>query len=203
MMAIGRYSDTEKLGLEKCGVKVNKKGQLIVNEYEQTSSPHIYGIGDVIEGGLELTPVAIAAGKLLAERLYKENGSRKMDYINVPTTVFTPSEYGACGYSEEKANETFGKENIIIYKKNCNILEHALPHRLDQAFFKLVCLKENEQVIGFHYVGPNAGEVTQGIAIAMKLKATKEDFDNTIGIHPTVAENYTKLEFGVTEDTGC
>jgi thioredoxin reductase (NADPH) len=202
MMAIGRYADTGKLGLETCGVKVNKIGKIIVNEFEQSTTPHIYGLGDVIDRGIELTPVAIAAGKLLAERLYS-NSTKKMDYINVATTVFTPLEYGAIGYSEESAIKQFGEDNLVIYKKNCNILEHALPHRLDQAFFKLVCLKETEQVVGFHYCGPNAGELTQGVSIAMKMKATKEDFDNTIGIHPTVAENYTKLEFGVTEDTGC
>jgi len=109
----------------------------------------------------------------------------------------------------------FGKEKIIVYRKNVNILEHEIPHfsnpdELLQGFCKLVCLKKDnddddgdEQVIGFHYVGPNAGEITQLSSLAIKLKATKEDFDNTVGIHPTVCENFTKLEFGVTEDTGC
>jgi len=131
-----------------------------------------------------------------------------MDYINVPTTVFTPIEYGCCGYSEELAIEKFGKEKLIIYKKNVTILENEIPHfsnpdSILQGFVKLICYGENEQVIGFHYVGNNAGELTQLSSLCIKLKATKEDFDNTIGIHPTVAENFTKLEYGVTEDTGC
>jgi len=192
LFATGRIPETKKLNLDKIGVKLDKLGKIIVNEYESSSVPNIYAIGDVISGGLELTPVAIAAGKLLAERLYnKESKGKKMDYLNISTTIFTPIEYGCCGYSEEGAIQKFGEENIKIYKKNVNILEHEIPHfhnpdTLLQAFCKLVCLGDEEQVIGFHFVGPHAGEVTQLSSVVIKLKATKEDFDSTIGIHPTL-----------------
>jgi len=131
-----------------------------------------------------------------------------MDYKNIATTIFTPLEYGCCGYSEEKAIEEFGKDKIKIYKKNVNILENELSHfenpdSLLQGFVKLICFGDEETVIGFHYCGPNAGEITQMSSLIIKLKATKEDFDSTIGIHPTVVENFVKLEFGVTEDSGC
>jgi thioredoxin reductase (NADPH) len=202
LFAIGRTPDVAKLGLDEAGVKLAKSGKILVNEYEKTSIPNIYAIGDVIEGGLELTPVAIQSGKYLADRLYGGK-TLKMDYVNVPTTVFTPLEYGACGLPEERAIEIYGHDKITIYKKNCNILENKLTERKDQSFVKLVCLGENEQVIGFHFCGPSAGEVTQGVGIAVKLKATKDDFDHTVGIHPTNAENYTKLEAGVTEDSLC
>jgi thioredoxin/glutathione reductase (selenoprotein) len=202
LFAIGRAPDTTKLGLDKIGCKLAKSGKIIVNEYEQSSVPNVYAIGDVIEGGLELTPVAIAAGKYLADRLYGGK-SLKMDYQNVPTTVFTPLEYGACGLPEEKAIEIYGKDKIKVYKKNCNILENKVPEKSDQSFIKLVCLGEEERVVGFHFCGPHAGEVTQGMGIAIRLKARKEDFDHTIGIHPTNAEKFTELEFGVTEDSLC
>lgn len=203
LMAIGRAPEAKKIGIDKVGIKLAKSGKIIVNDIEQTSIPHIYAIGDVIEGGLELTPVAIQAGKYLSDRLYG-GASYKMDYINVPTTVFTPLEYGCVGYSEEAALEKFKDEKIVIYKKNCNILENKLIcDKKDQMFVKLVCVGKNEQVVGFHFCGPHAGEVTQGVAIAVKLKATKENFDHTVGIHPTNAENFTKLELGVTEDSLC
>ncbi|EFC42180.1 thioredoxin reductase [Naegleria gruberi] len=203
LFATGRYALTQALNLENIGVKTDKVGKIFVNKYEQSSVPHIYAIGDVIVGGLELTPVAIKAGKLLAARLY--NSSKKMmDYDKVPTTVFTPVEYGSCGLTEEEAVKRYGAENLTIYKKSYYVLEYEPPARECQAFVKLICNElDNERVLGFHYVGPNAGEVTQGFAVAMRCNATKEDFDDTVGIHPTCAETIVKLEKGVETDTGC
>lgn len=114
LFAIGRNALTKELNLDKVGIKVEANGKLRVNDLEQTNVPHIYGIGDVIYGMLELTPVAIKAGKLLAERLFG-GATAKMDYINVPTTVFTPIEYGSCGYSEEDAKAKFGADNISTF----------------------------------------------------------------------------------------
>lgn len=205
LVAVGRHPETRHLGLENAGVQVNPKtGKIIVNDVEQTSTSNIYAIGDVIDHGLELTPVAIQAGKLLSERLFA-GSTKKMDYINVPTTVFTPLEYGCVGLSEEDAVAKYGQDDLIIYYKNFNVLEYTVPHRdSEQAYMKLICVKsENERVAGFHYCGPNAGEMTQAVAIAMKLGATKENFDDTVGIHPTCAETMTTLVFGETEDTGC
>jgi thioredoxin reductase (NADPH) len=204
LFAIGRYADIKPLGLEKFNIMMKDK-KILTDEYQQTSVSGIYAIGDIIAGGLELTPVAIKTGKLLAQRLY--NGSKKkMDFNLVPTTVFTPLEYGSVGLSEEDAIRKFGEDNIKIYKKNYYVLEYSLGPRktLDQCFIKLICnAADNERVVGFHYCGPNAGEVTQGVGVAMRFGPTKEDFDNTVGIHPTTAEEMTGLVYGITESTSC
>ncbi|XP_045390223.1 thioredoxin reductase 3 isoform X3 [Lemur catta] len=170
LLAIGRDSCTRKIGLDKIGVKINEKnGKIPVNDVEQTNVSYVYAIGDILEGKPELTPVAIQAGKLLARRLFG-GSSEKCDYINVPTTVFTPLEYGCCGLSEEKAIEVYKKENL------------------------------EDRVIGFHVLGPNAGEMTQGFAVAMKCRLTKRQLDETVGIHPTCGEVFTTLE--ITKSSG-
>uniref|UniRef100_A0A8C8WLF4 Thioredoxin reductase 3 n=1 Tax=Panthera leo TaxID=9689 RepID=A0A8C8WLF4_PANLE len=192
LLAIGRDSCTRKMGLDKIGVKINKKtGKIPVNDVEQTNVPYVYAVGDILEGKLELTPVAIQAGKLLARRLF--GGSlEKCDYINVPTTVFTPLEYGCCGLSEEKAIEVYKKENLEVRL----FLFRPLT---DRASLSYACILKY-RVIGFHVLGPNAGEVTQGFAAAMKCGLTKQLLDDTIGIHPTCGEVFTTLE--ITKSSG-
>uniref|UniRef100_A0A4W6FHE0 thioredoxin-disulfide reductase (NADPH) n=1 Tax=Lates calcarifer TaxID=8187 RepID=A0A4W6FHE0_LATCA len=166
LIAVGRDACTDKIGLDKAGVKVNSKnGKIPVNDEEQTNVPHIYAIGDILEGKWELTPVAIQAGKLLARRLYR--GST----LKVFHSLFWPLEFTVPGRDN---NRCYGK---II----CNKLD-------------------DDRVIGFHYLGPNAGEVTQGFGAAMKCRVTKEQLDSTIGIHPTCAEVFTTLE--VTKSSG-
>ncbi|XP_065811423.1 thioredoxin reductase 3 isoform X1 [Labrus bergylta] len=202
LIAVGRDACTDKIGLDKTGVKVNpKNGKIPVNDEEQTNVPNIYAIGDILEGKWELTPVAIQAGKLLARRLYA-GAKLKCDYINVPTTVFTPLEYGACGLSEERATELYGQENIEVFHSLFWPLEFTVPGRdNNRCYSKLICNKlDNDRVIGFHYLGPNAGEVTQGYGVAMKCGATKEQLDSTIGIHPTCAEIFTTMD--VTKSSG-
>uniref|UniRef100_A0A671EUQ7 Thioredoxin reductase 1, cytoplasmic n=2 Tax=Rhinolophus ferrumequinum TaxID=59479 RepID=A0A671EUQ7_RHIFE len=203
LLAIGRDACTRKIGLETVGVKINEKtGKIPVTDEEQTNVPYIYAIGDILEGKLELTPVAIQAGRLLAQRLY--GGSTvKCDYENVPTTVFTPLEYGACGLSEEKAVEKFGEENIEVYHSYFWPLEWTVPSRdSNKCYAKIVChMKDNERVVGFHILGPNAGEVTQGFAAALKCGLTKQQLDSTIGIHPVCAEVFTTLS--VTKRSGA
>ncbi|RMX38762.1 hypothetical protein pdam_00018521, partial [Pocillopora damicornis] len=190
MFAIGRDPCTQGIGLENVGVKLNpKNGKVIAGDNEQTSVPNIFGVGDIMDGKLELTPVAIQAGRLLARRLY--GGQNELcDYVNVATTVFTPLEYGCIGLSEEDAIARFGEENVEVYHTNYQPLEYTVAKRdVSGCYAKLVCNKsDNERVVGFHVLGPNAGEVTQGYAVAIKLGATKKDFDRTIGIHPTVSE---------------
>ncbi|XP_073431131.1 thioredoxin reductase 3 [Dendrobates tinctorius] len=202
LVAVGRDSCTRNIGLEKIGVKINKRnGKIPVNDEEQTSVPYVYAIGDILDGKLELTPVAIQAGRLLARRLY--GGSNvKCDYINVPTTVFTPMEYGCCGYPEEKSIEIFGEETLEVYHTLFWPLEWTVPGRDNNTCFaKVICNKlDNYRVIGFHVLGPNAGEITQGFAAAMKCGLTKEKLDETIGIHPTCAETFTTME--VTKSSG-
>ncbi|KAK4312844.1 hypothetical protein Pmani_015761 [Petrolisthes manimaculis] len=194
VVAIGRDPCTSGIGLENAGVDLAKNGKVVVEKGEQSSVPHIYAIGDVMEGGLELTPVAIQAGRLLARRLYRKD-SLQTDYVNVPTTVFTPLEYGCCGLSEEAAIDKYGEDDIEVYHSSYQPLEFTVAHRPENdCYAKLVCVKsENEKVVGFHILGPNAGEITQGFSIGLKLGATKADFDNLIGIHPTAAEIFTTL----------
>jgi len=194
LYAIGRYAVTKDLNLENAGVKVNPNNGKIIAHNETTDVPNIYAIGDVLDGKLELTPVAIHAGKLLIQRLYN-NSKVEMDYTNIPTTVFTPIEYGAVGFSEEDAIKKYGEENIEVYHSYFTPLEWTVGERGENhCYVKLVCvISENERVVGFHVVGEHAGEITQGVAIAIKMKATKAHFDQTIGIHPTSAEEITTL----------
>uniref|UniRef100_A0A9L0TLV9 thioredoxin-disulfide reductase (NADPH) n=1 Tax=Equus caballus TaxID=9796 RepID=A0A9L0TLV9_HORSE len=189
LLAIGRDSCTRKIGLEKIGVKINEKsGKIPVNDVEQTNVPYVYAIGDILEGKLELTPVAIQAGKLLARRLFGDLMS-ECDYINVPTTVFTPLEYGCCGLSEEKAIEVHKKENLEVYHTLFWPLEWTVAGRDNNTCYaKIICNKFDNVLVGFHILGPNAGEVTQGFAAAMKCGLTKQLLDDTIGIHPTCGE---------------
>jgi len=195
LFAIGRDACTSSIGIENSGVLLNpKNGKVITDEKEQTNVPHIYAIGDILDGKLELTPVAIQAGKLLAQRLFN-NGTLITDYDNVPTTVFTPLEYGCVGLSEEAAIKKYGESDLEVYHSYITPLECTVPKRDDNAgYAKLICVKSlNEKVVGLHILAPNAGEITQGFAIGLKLGATKSDFSNLIGIHPTVAEVFTTL----------
>eukprot|EP01065_Artemidia_motanka_P014655 TRINITY_DN1851_c1_g1_i4.p1 TRINITY_DN1851_c1_g1~~TRINITY_DN1851_c1_g1_i4.p1 ORF type:complete len:600 (+),score=218.38 TRINITY_DN1851_c1_g1_i4:229-2028(+) len=200
LFAMGRTPDTG-INLDAAGVKLADSGKVAVDKYDRTSQPHIYSIGDINEGNLELTPVAIQQGRLLASRLF-DRGSQLMDLRNVATTVFTPLEYGCCGYSEEDATSRFGAENLEVYHQSFRPLEWNLPNRGDnKCFIKLICNKaDSERVVGFHVLAPNAGEITQGIAVAMMCGATKASFDSTVGIHPTVAETYTTMT--ITKSSG-
>ncbi|CAF1500775.1 unnamed protein product, partial [Didymodactylos carnosus] len=198
LFAIGREAITQELNLGAVGVKINQKNQKILTHYEQSSVDHIYAIGDCIHEvsmpfgqALELTPVAIQAGQLLAKRLFGDS-TIKMDYKNVPTTIFTPIEYGTIGWSEEDAIEKYGEDNIEVFHSEFVPLEWSIcKHREDvktMCYCKLIVEKKTDRVIGFHVASPNAGEITQGYAVGMRLGATKRDFDMTVGIHPTCSE---------------
>ena len=192
LFAMGRVADTQ-IGLEEAGVTLAKSGKVIVNSVERTSKSNIYAIGDIVEGGLELTPVAIQAGRLLMKRLYGK-ATKLLDATNIATTVFTPLEYGVVGYSEEDAIAKFGEANIEVYHMKFKPLEWTVAQKGDGCYIKMITDKKNdERVIGFHILTPNAGEILQGVAVAVKAGATKEMFDDTIGIHPTVAELMTTL----------
>jgi len=195
LYATGRAPAIDDLGLEIVGIKRDRVGKIVVNEADQTSVPNIFAIGDVASGRLELTPSAIQAGKLLAKRLFG-NSTVLMDYHLIPTTVFTPIEYGACGLGEEDAIAKYGEENIEIYHSYFKPLEYFIPERPDnQCYCKLIChIPENFKVVGFHYLGPHAAEITQGYALAIKMGATKDDFDDVVGIHPSSAEEFTTLD---------
>jgi len=211
LFAMGRYAVTQGLNLANAGVTCEKNGKFKVNEQEQTNVPHIYAIGDVIYGQLELTPVAIKAGMLLSNRLFK-GATELMDYANVPTTVFTPLEYGCCGPSEEDAKAKYGADNIATYHTEFQPLEWAYnksrPENCDCYCKVLVNKSDNNRVVGFHVLAPNAGEITQGLGVAMKCGMTKEQLDSCVGIHPTTAEDliglqWTKEENPDVKKSGC
>jgi len=211
LLAVGRDAYTHKMGLEKAGVERNAHDGKIRVRHEQTNVPHIYAIGDVIDGSAlsppssltELTPVAIQAGQLLAARLYGES-ERQMDYQKVPTTVFTPLEYGMVGLSEEAAIDEYGEEHIEVYHQYFKPLEWKLtyPRRSEASgYAKLIChTADASRVVGLHVCGPSAGEMTQGFAVAMRCGATKDDFDSTVGIHPTTVETF--MTMSVTKRSG-
>jgi len=210
MFAIGRDPCTKNIGLEAVGVLLDPStGKILHEADERTSIDNIFALGDVLHGNPELTPVAIQAGKLLAARLF--GGSNQLvNYDKICTTVYTPLEYGCCCLSEEEAVRRFDEENIEVYHQSFTPLEWTVPHRPETVCYaKLICNKVDEnRVVGFHFLGPNAGEVTQGFGIALLMNATKEQFDVLIGIHPTVAETFTTLTItkssGQSESsTGC
>lgn len=199
--AVGRMAETHGLELAKVPgalESVNSKtGKLICLHEQLPSAPHIYAIGDVVDGRPELTPVAIEAGLRLARRLYGGLND-PMDYENVATTVFTPLEYGTIGLTEEEAKNCIGEDSLEVYISEFTPLEYSLSEtraeRNDAGFVKLLVNKaEVGRVIGFHYLGPNAGEVTQGFSVAMRKGATYKDFVSTVGIHPTNAEEFTTV----------
>ena len=203
LAAIGRTGDTKKLGLENVGIDVNPKNSKIPAKLEQSAVPNIYVIGDVMDGCPELTPVAIHAGRMLSRRLFGGSPSSIMDYRNVCTTVFTPIEYGTVGYSEDDAKREYGEDKVEVYHKYFIPLEWSLSQsRSDhQGFCKAIVEKATRKVLGLHYLGPNAGEVMQGFGTAMKLGCKFDDIIETVGIHPTTAEEFTTLS--ITKESGA
>jgi len=201
LVAIGRYADTDKLGLDNVGVDVVQKNKKIPAKFEQTSCPNIYCVGDVMENCPELTPVAIKAGQFLARRLFGDS-KEPMDYNSICTTVFTPIEYACVGLSEEDAAERFGAENIEVYHSSFMPLEWSLSEgrSMHNAFTKVIVDKPEENVLGIHFVGPNAGEAMQGYGTAMKQGLTFKTLSDTVGIHPTSAEEIVTLV--VTKSSG-
>jgi thioredoxin reductase (NADPH) len=194
LFAIGRKARTETLNIEKIGVSLAKNKKIITNQYEQTEVPNIYAIGDVAFGKPELTPVAIMAGRLLASRLMR-TGTKLMDYTIIPSCVYTPLEYGFCGLTEEGAKEKYGKEQIIVYHSGFKPLEwNFLQSReSDACYIKLIVENATDRILGYHYLGPNAGEVVQGYASALMMGVTKEQWDSTVKIHPTCSEEMLAL----------
>lgn len=209
IFAVGRDPCTTNIGVNNVDVKLDTNKRIIVDGEERTNVPNIYAIGDVNNVGFQLTPLAIEAGKNLARRIYNADDVLT-DYNNVPTTVFTPLEYGSIGFSEEVAIEMFGDKAIEVYHSHFQPLEWTIPHRQDNVCYaKLIINKiDDNRVVGFHIFGPNAGEITQGYAVAMRMGARKEDFDRTIGIHPTCSEVFTTMNVAKSSGqspkvTGC
>jgi len=189
MFATGRRPNVAGLGLEAAGVKLNEKGAIQVDEYSRTSVPHIYAVGDVTDR-IALTPVAIREGHAFADTVF---GGRtvKVDHRDVPTAVFSEPEVGVIGLTEAEACERFDK--VDIYKTSFRPMKATLAGRDTRTFMKLVVDGETGRVVGCHIVGPDAGEMIQLVGIAVKMKATKADFDATMAVHPTAAEELVTM----------
>jgi glutathione reductase (NADPH) len=189
--AVGRTPNTRALDLEKAGVELRANGIVPTDEYQNTSVPGIYAIGD-ITGRTPLTPVAIAAGRRLAERLFDDQPSRKVDYANVPSVVFAHPPVGTVGLTEQQARERHRR--VTVYQTDFTPMRHALSQHGVTTAMKLVCVGEEQRVAGIHLVGDNVDEMLQGFAVAVKMGATKADFDNTIAIHPVSAEELVTMK---------
>ncbi|XP_054648437.1 glutathione reductase, mitochondrial isoform X2 [Dunckerocampus dactyliophorus] len=192
LWAIGRKPNTSGLNIGELGVDTDDRGHIVVDEYQNTSRPGIYAVGDVCGRAL-LTPVAIAAGRKLAHRLFEGKKDSKLDYSNIPTVVFSHPPIGTVGLTEEEAIIARGKENVKVYKTSFTSLYHAITSRKSPCIMKLVCAGKEETVVGLHMQGLGCDEMLQGFAVAVKLGATKADFDKTVAIHPTSSEELVTM----------
>ncbi|CEF63210.1 Glutathione reductase, mitochondrial [Strongyloides ratti] len=189
---IGRDPLTKKLNLDKVGVKTNEVGEVIVDDYQNTTNKNIYAVGDIC-GKFLLTPVAIAAGRRLAHRLFNKEQSNKLIYENIATVVFSHPLVGTVGMTEEEAIQKYGIDNVLIYKSKFNPMYFAVCEYKEPTAMKLVCVGKEEKVVGVHIVGQGADEMLQGFAVAVNMGATKAQFDNTVAIHPTSAEELVTM----------
>jgi glutathione reductase (NADPH) len=189
LFALGRRPHLEGLGLENTAVQVSRHGAIEVDEHFRTAEPSIFALGDVI-GGMELTPVALAEGMAFARREFGEQQT-DLAYDFVPTAVFSQPNIGTVGFTEAEAEVKFG--DITLYKSTFKPMKHTISGRDEKSFMKLIVEDATDRVVGVHMVGPDAGEIMQGIAIALRAGATKATFDSTIGIHPTAAEEFVTM----------
>ena len=190
--AVGRKANVSQLNLEAAGVELTERGFIQVDEYQNTTTPGIYALGDV-SGEKELTPVAIKAGRILAERLFNGKTDAKMDYELIPTVVFSHPAIGSIGLTQEQAEAKYGAENIKVYQSTFAGMYSAITVHRQMTKLKLITLGEEEKVIGLHGIGGGIDEMIQGFAVAIKMGATKADFDATVAIHPTASEEFVTM----------
>ncbi len=189
--AIGRHANTDGLGLEATGVVVNERGDIPVDAWQNTNVSGIYALGD-ITGQIPLTPVAIAAGRRLSDRLFGGMTERKLDYENVPTVVFSHPPIGTVGLTEAEAREQFG-DAVQVFSTAFVAMDYALGEHKPRTRMKLVTVGAEQRVVGVHVIGTGADEMLQGFAVAVRMGASKADFDNTVAIHPTSAEELVTM----------
>ncbi|MBC7001187.1 glutathione-disulfide reductase [Photobacterium sp. BZF1] len=191
--AIGRKPTTDKINLAATGVETNDRGYIKVDEYQQTNVDGIYCVGDIMEGGIELTPVAVKAGRQLSERLFNNKPDAKMDYKLVPTVVFSHPPIGTIGVTEPEAIAQYGEENVKVYQSGFTAMYTAVTSHRQPCKMKLVCAGPDEKVVGLHGIGYTVDEMIQGFGVAMKMGATKADFDSVVAIHPTGSEEFVTM----------
>jgi glutathione reductase (NADPH) len=192
--AIGRSPETEGLGLDKIGIDTNEKGHIKVDKYQNTNVKNVFALGDVCDRGFELTPVAIAAGRRLSDRLFGGVNDAHLDYNNIPSVVFAHPEVGSIGLTEPEAREKFGN-TVKVYTASFTAMYYAMMEQEDKGptAYKIVCEGPNERVVGLHILGLGSGEILQGFGVAIKMGATKADFDRCVAIHPTSAEELVTM----------
>lgn len=191
--AIGRKPLTQDLGLDNAGVLTNTQGKIMTDKFQNTNVSGIYAVGDVIENGIELTPVAVAAGRRLSERLFNKKPDEHLDYTLVPTVIFSHPPIGTIGLSEDAAKEQFGDDNVKIYQSNFTPMYSAITNHRQPCRMKLICAGNDEKIVGLHGIGFGVDEMIQGFAVAIKMGATKADFDDTVAIHPTGSEEFVTM----------
>nr|XP_054771531.1 glutathione reductase, mitochondrial-like [Lytechinus pictus] len=192
LWAVGRHALTKGIGLEDVGVKTDAKGDIVVDEYQNTSAPNFYALGDVC-GKYLLTPVAIAAGRRLSHRLFNNESSLKLDYSNIATVVFSHPPIGTVGMTEAEAIAKYGGDNVKVYQSTFTNLYFAMTERKEKTKMKLVCAGKEERVVGLHMQGLGCDEMLQGFSVAVKMGATKAQFDETVAIHPTASEELVTM----------
>lgn len=190
--AVGRKPNSQPLDLNLTNIQLNDQGFIQVDSFQNTTETGVYAIGD-ITGKVELTPVAVAAGRRLSERLFNNKPNEHLDYNNVPTVVFSHPPIGTVGLTEEKAIEQFGKDNVKVYSSSFTSMYTAVTEHKQLTKMKLICVGAEEKILGIHGIGYGMDEILQGFAVALKMGATKQDFDNTIAIHPTSSEEFVTM----------
>jgi len=194
LWAIGRKTNTDDIGLENIGLELAPGGFIDVNDYQETSVPGVYAIGDIInKRGVQLTPVAIAAGRRLGDRLFGGMKDRKLDYSLIPTVMFTHPPIGTIGLSEEAAREQYG-DAVKVYSTEFTPMYYSFVKHKAKTAMKLVVVGEDEKIVGCHAIGLGVDEMMQGFAVAIRMGATKQDFDDTIAIHPVSAEEMVTMK---------
>ncbi len=191
LAATGRRPNVENLGLENTAVETNKKGAIATDQWCQTAEPSIYAIGDCTDR-INLTPVAIDEGRALADTIYGGQ-SRHTSYDNVPSAIFTTPEAATVGLTEDDAIEKYGEDDVHIFRSRFRPMYYTLPNKDQKTLMKLIVHSSTDKVLGAHMVGDGAAEIMQGVAIALKMGATKADFDATVGIHPSAAEEFVTM----------
>jgi glutathione reductase (NADPH) len=192
--AIGREPANDNINIEAAGVELDQRGFIITDKYQNTNVDGIYAVGDNT-GRAQLTPVAVAAGRRLSERLFNNKPDEHLDYSNIATVVFSHPVIGTVGLTEQQAIDQYGQDKVTVYKSQFTALYQAITEDYkDPTRMKLVCIGEQEKVVGLHSIGFGSDELLQGFAVAIKMGATKRDFDNTVAIHPTSAEEFVTLD---------